>query len=113
MAVISGYVYAALILPAYYLADSTITVLSRLMQGKRIWEPHHEFYYQKALKNGRKPETIVRLVASVNMLLIFLARRTVIEPDLSIFYLALAYLSVFMLLGFFAHSHAKQSDEPP
>jgi UDP-N-acetylmuramyl pentapeptide phosphotransferase/UDP-N-acetylglucosamine-1-phosphate transferase len=38
----------AFILPLYYLADSTITLLRRALRGEKIWQPHREHFYQRA-----------------------------------------------------------------
>jgi UDP-N-acetylmuramyl pentapeptide phosphotransferase/UDP-N-acetylglucosamine-1-phosphate transferase len=103
LAATTGYGYAALILPAYYLADGLITLGSRLHQRKKIFITHTEHYCQKALANGRSPNSVSRYIAGTNILLIFLAQRTLLEPNLAIFYLGLSYLVVFMLLGFFAY----------
>ncbi|WNK00283.1 glycosyltransferase family 4 protein [Thalassospiraceae bacterium LMO-JJ14] len=48
----NGYLAAALILPGYYLIDATITLLSRLRRGKKIWQAHREHAYQHAVQNG-------------------------------------------------------------
>jgi len=42
----AGYWAPALVLPAYYLIDSGITLLRRLMRGERIWEAHRQHAYQ-------------------------------------------------------------------
>ena len=44
-----GHLAAALILPLYYLADATITLLRRLARGEKVWQAHREHFYQKAL----------------------------------------------------------------
>lgn len=47
---------AALILPAYYLADATLTLLRRLLRGERVWEAHRSHFYQRAaLAVGHAP----------------------------------------------------------
>lgn len=103
----NGYGYAALILPAYYLADGGLTLFKRLMRGEKIWVAHSEHYYQKAVRNGRSHDAVARYVFGINLLLILLAVFSALHPNLAMFYAALAYFSVFMLLGFFAHSHPK------
>lgn len=102
-AVISGHGWAALILPAYYWSDGTITLLKRLWRRQKIWVAHSEHYYQQAVRKGLSHEAVVRYIFGVNLLLILLATLTVLEKDLAVFYAAQAYLAVFMLLGFFAH----------
>lgn len=42
----------ALILPAYYLADATITLIRRALRGKKVWQAHREHFYQKAVASG-------------------------------------------------------------
>lgn len=44
----SGYWVAALILPAYYLADAGLTLLRRALRGERVWQAHKEHFYQRA-----------------------------------------------------------------
>ena len=100
----SGYLFAALILPAYYLSDGTITLARRLWQGKKIWVAHSEHYYQQAVRRGRRHDTVTRYIFGLNILLVFLATLAVINPRIAVIHLAVAYLAVFMLLGFFAHA---------
>lgn len=39
----------ALILPAYYWADATWTLLRRLARGEKVWQAHRSHFYQRAL----------------------------------------------------------------
>src|SRR5207253_7261228 len=41
-----GYLAAALLLPLYYLADGTITLLRRIANRERFWEAHRSHLYQ-------------------------------------------------------------------
>ena len=41
----SGGRAAAILLPLYYLADSTITLLRRLVNGEKVWQAHRSHYY--------------------------------------------------------------------
>jgi UDP-N-acetylmuramyl pentapeptide phosphotransferase/UDP-N-acetylglucosamine-1-phosphate transferase len=48
-----GYWAAALILPAYYWADATLTLLKRLWRREKVWQAHRSHWYQRAaLKVG-------------------------------------------------------------
>ncbi len=100
-----GYGAAAIILPAYYLSDAGITLLARLVKGKK----NSDYYYRKAIRAGRSHDAVARYIFGVNFLLILLATFSVLDEGMAIFDMALAYLAVFMLLGFFAHSHPSQS----
>src|SRR5690606_27746163 len=55
---------AALILPLYYLADATLTLMRRLARGERVWQAHREHFYQRATQAGRSHAAVVSLVAA-------------------------------------------------
>ncbi len=58
MLMVSGTVnwFVALSLPAYYLADATITLVRRMLKGEKFWQAHRQHFYQKAaLRVGHKP----------------------------------------------------------
>ncbi len=112
LAVAAGYSYAAVILPAYYLSDATLTTIRRIYHKRKLLVYHSDYYYLRALTSGRKPHAVVRYIFGINFLLIFQAVFSVIDPDLSIFYVGLAYASVFMMLGFFAHTAHDPKYEP-
>ena len=64
---------AALILPLYYLADATLTLLRRLLRGARVWEAHREHFYQQAVRDGRGHGAVLMAVGLVNVILVVLA----------------------------------------
>ncbi len=92
------YVYPALILPAYYLTDSTLTLLKRLWRGEKIWQAHSQHYYQRAVRNGRSHRLVVENILGVNILLICLTVFTLIMPELALFDLFVAYAMVGALM---------------
>jgi UDP-N-acetylmuramyl pentapeptide phosphotransferase/UDP-N-acetylglucosamine-1-phosphate transferase len=65
-----GHWKIALILPLYFLADATITILRRLLSGERIWEPHRQHFYQQALCNGLGHTAVVKRVIAADFMLI-------------------------------------------
>lgn len=69
----NGLWHAALILPLYYLADATLTLLRRLVRGIAVWRPHREHCYQLAVQRGRKHSTVAGAVALANTALVGLA----------------------------------------
>jgi len=71
--VLTGYWAAALILPLYYLADATLTLVRRLVRGKKVWEAHKEHFYQRAHQGGWPHDKVVLTIAGTNALLILLA----------------------------------------
>ncbi len=75
-----GHLIAALLLPLYYLADTTITLLRRLAQREPIWQAHRTHFYQRATQHGRTVIAVVGQVFAVNIGLCALAVMTVLVP---------------------------------
>lgn len=104
-----GYPYAAMILPAYYLADATVTLMRRAFRGEKVWEAHSEHFYQQAVRGGRSHDQVAREVAGVNLLLMLLAGLSAIDDSLGWIYLCIAYGMVFaVMLYVFARPQEKQ-----
>jgi UDP-N-acetylmuramyl pentapeptide phosphotransferase/UDP-N-acetylglucosamine-1-phosphate transferase len=74
-----GYWAAALILPLYYLADATATLLRRLLRGERVWEAHREHWYQKAAAASGH-DTVSLRIGAANLLLVAAAVATATVP---------------------------------
>lgn len=81
----NGHLAAALLLPLYYVADATITLLRRLINGERVWEAHRSHFYQRATASGFKVMEIVTRVFAVNVALALLAFATVQWRSLAIY----------------------------
>ncbi len=73
----SGHLVAALLLPLYYLADATITLLKRLIKGEAIWIAHRSHFYQQATTNGFSVMQVITEVFSLNIVLAGLAAATI------------------------------------
>jgi UDP-N-acetylmuramyl pentapeptide phosphotransferase/UDP-N-acetylglucosamine-1-phosphate transferase len=69
----SGGHAAALLLPLYYLADSTITLIRRALKGERIWHAHRTHFYQIATDRGFTVTEVITRVFAVNLVLAALA----------------------------------------
>jgi UDP-N-acetylmuramyl pentapeptide phosphotransferase/UDP-N-acetylglucosamine-1-phosphate transferase len=69
----SGHLAAALMLPLYYAADATLTLLRRAARGERLTEAHRSHFYQLAVIRGVPVLTVVRWVCAVNVALAGLA----------------------------------------
>jgi UDP-N-acetylmuramyl pentapeptide phosphotransferase/UDP-N-acetylglucosamine-1-phosphate transferase len=61
---------ALLLLPLYYLADATVTLLRRLVRREPFWAAHRSHFYQRATDNGF---TVLRVVGEVFALNVGLA----------------------------------------
>jgi len=64
---------AALLLPLYYLADATVTLLRRLMRREPFWVAHRSHFYQRATDNGFTVTQVVSEVFTLNLVLAALA----------------------------------------
>jgi UDP-N-acetylmuramyl pentapeptide phosphotransferase/UDP-N-acetylglucosamine-1-phosphate transferase len=75
---------AALLLPLYYLADATLTLLRRLFRGEKFWAAHRSHYYQRATDNGFTVIGVVREVFALNAGLAVLAIASTTTPSAAI-----------------------------
>lgn len=100
----TGAFVAALILPLYHVADSTITLLRRLARGEKVWEAHRSHFYQQATTNGFSVRAVVGRVAALNIVLAALAGLSIAWANLGaqIACLVLAVLLTGLLLRAFA-----------
>ena len=68
-----GHIAAAIMLPLYYLADTTITMFRRMVRGEAIWQAHRTHFYQRAVESGSTVVSVIRRVFVVNIILAALA----------------------------------------
>ena len=64
---------AALLLPLYYLADATVTLLRRIARREPFWAAHRTHFYQRATDNGFSVWRVVSEVFVLNIALAALA----------------------------------------
>jgi UDP-N-acetylmuramyl pentapeptide phosphotransferase/UDP-N-acetylglucosamine-1-phosphate transferase len=75
-----GHPVAALIMPLYYLADATITLLRRAVRGEKVTQAHRTHFYQRAMDKGFTVMDVVTRVFAINVGLGALAILTVLVP---------------------------------
>jgi UDP-N-acetylmuramyl pentapeptide phosphotransferase/UDP-N-acetylglucosamine-1-phosphate transferase len=68
---------AAILLPLYYLADASLTLLRRLAKREAVWLAHRSHFYQRATDNGFTVLQVVSHVFVLNLGLAVLAGLTV------------------------------------
>lgn len=66
-------IVCALLLPMYYLADATVTLLRRMARREPFWAAHRSHYYQRATDNGFTVWGVVSEVFALNLVLAALA----------------------------------------
>jgi UDP-N-acetylmuramyl pentapeptide phosphotransferase/UDP-N-acetylglucosamine-1-phosphate transferase len=99
-----GHLAAAVLLPLYYLADATVTLVRRLVRGEPVWQAHRTHFYQRATDGGFSVGEIVARVFLGNVVLCALALVTVVAPSRlgNIIALLLGAALVVWLLAAFA-----------
>jgi UDP-N-acetylmuramyl pentapeptide phosphotransferase/UDP-N-acetylglucosamine-1-phosphate transferase len=70
----------ALILPLYYLADATLTLLRRLGNGEKFWQAHRMHFYQRAAARDGNHAEVARAIALGDAALIGAALIAVMQP---------------------------------
>jgi len=101
---IRGHLAAALLLPLYYVADTTLVLIRRTLNGEPITQAHRSHFYQRATERGFTVMDVVVRVFATNVVLVVLATVTVMTPSLiaAIAALALGAALVAWLLVSFA-----------
>jgi UDP-N-acetylmuramyl pentapeptide phosphotransferase/UDP-N-acetylglucosamine-1-phosphate transferase len=97
---------AAMLLPLYYLADATITLFRRLVNGERFWDAHRSHFYQQATDNGFSVRQVVASVFLLNLLLAGLAIASIAFPatGVDVAMLVLGAFAVMAVLVRFSRS---------
>ena len=85
-------IVAALLLPLYYLADATVTLLRRLVRREPFWAAHRSHFYQRATDNGF---TVLRVVSEVFALNVGLAALAIASTRTQ----SAAIAVMFMIVG--------------
>lgn len=102
-----GHLLAALLLPLYYLADATLTLLRRLAKGEAVWVAHRSHFYQQATDNGFSVTQVVGEVFVLNIALAAFAAITIglKSPAVQGMMLVLAVGAVALVLRRFSRQH--------
>lgn len=100
----SGYLVVALLLPMYFLVDSTVTLIKRILNKERFWQAHSKHYYQRAVRNGKSHRHVCAMIALLNVVLLLLALSTVLYPVLQFVFLCCGLLVTWAFCVYTAKS---------
>jgi len=112
---VSGQWAVAVLLPLYYLADATITLIKRLFRGEAVWRAHRSHFYQQAVRalEGGGPTSRSRAhwridaaIVLCNLVLLGCAYAAFARPEMAVAALLLGALAVALLLWYFASRKA-------
>jgi len=100
---------AALLLPLYYLADATVTLLRRMARGEPFWAAHRTHFYQRATDNGFSVWRVVSEVFLLNIVLAALAIGSVMISSAAINSLLLVVGGIATVLLMYRFSRRQPS----
>jgi UDP-N-acetylmuramyl pentapeptide phosphotransferase/UDP-N-acetylglucosamine-1-phosphate transferase len=75
-----GYWSPTLVLVLYYLADTTLTLLRRMLSGEPFWRAHRTHFFQRALARDGNHAAVVRLILVGNLALAAAAVAGIWQP---------------------------------
>jgi UDP-N-acetylmuramyl pentapeptide phosphotransferase/UDP-N-acetylglucosamine-1-phosphate transferase len=84
-----GHLVPALLLPLYYIADATLTLLRRMSGGEAFWVAHRSHFYQRATDNGFSVISVIGHVFAVNVALVLMAMAAINVTSTSVLLLVL------------------------
>lgn len=100
---------AALLLPMYFLADATLTLLRRLARGEKPWQAHRTHAYQRAARALGSHAAVVARVGALNVALIALALMAIRHPEAAWVPLAAGIGLTIALLWYFERIAASKA----
>lgn len=94
-----GQLFAALIIPLYYIGDATYTIIKRALKGEKIWEAHRQHFYQISLPvvNKMHDKTVRRIIVC-NLVLLLCAYAAVWHGWVALIPAAATVTALFLVL---------------
>lgn len=102
----AGLWVAALLLPLYYVMDTTLTLGRRVMRRERVLEPHRCHYYQRAAQRLGSHKRVAQIILALNVTLVVLASASAIQPNTQAACLAAGLVLTSGVLWYFARDAA-------
>lgn len=84
---------ACAIASLYYITDAVLTILIRLLNKEKIWQPHLKHFFQKAVQKGKSHKQVVSIIAVCNIFLMIISVTSLYFPVISIM-LAIAVITL-------------------
>lgn len=101
---IRGHWAPAIILPSYFLADATLTLLKRLFGGEKVWQAHKSHFYQRATEAlGNRHLPVVWRIAAANATLIACGLWGVSFPFIALAAATITVVALLVLLSIAGH----------
>ena len=92
-------------LPMYYIVDTSLTLIKRLVSGKKIWQAHKEHFYQKAVQSGMNHALVVKSIIGLQTIIIL----TCILIKNPYVVVLLAFIETLILIFYFSSKYKKST----
>lgn len=100
---------AAMLLPMYYIADATVTLLRRLINGERVWVAHRSHFYQRATDNGFTVGAVVKELFVLNVGLAALATASLVAHSAVLDFLLVLFGGIVVALQLRRFSRSRKN----
>ena len=100
-----GPIVPLLIISMYYLSDSTLTLIIRIIKKKNIFEAHSDHFYQKILRTGQTHRQVLNKITILLFFLFIFSMISVKYPFVSLI------SAIIFTLGFLIFLHKHYQDE--
>ena len=107
-ACVAGLWWLALVLPLYYWADATTTLLARGARGEKVWLAHRCHAYQVAVRAGASHAAVAVFIALINAALVLLALLAMVRVIPVWSTITLAVILTAMALWRLHHWHGRR-----
>ena len=94
----------SIIIPLYYLLDSGITLLKRIIKREKVFSAHRTHFYQIAAVKFNSHSYTVITIFTLNIFLIFLSICSILFSNNTIIIICLALFISFLILWYLGHS---------
>lgn len=98
--------WAAVLISLYYCADASLTIISRIIHGKKFWEADQTYAFQQAVIKGYDHDQVVKIIALVNIFL-WACAFTITFPKYPISVPFVIFMAALVTGIIIAHFHGK------
>lgn len=105
-----------LMIPMYFLLDSGITIIRRIIRREKIWTPHSKHFCQIAVRAGLKHSQVVVRIIILNLMLlplILLSLNSFPKLKILTFVLSVSFVLVFLISFVYIDKKARKKNEVP
>ena len=107
---LKGFWVAALILPMYYILDTSVTLIIRIFRKESFWKAHSQHFYQKLVRRGKTHEEVCTSIIIISLGLFILALSSVLVKNNSVFLILSFIWCTFFLLNFSKNNKIIKND---